>query len=134
MTMEKWNEWLKWLDNQLVEKLLLLIDNCPAHTDGSSINLKNLQVEFIPPINTTSHIQPFDAGIIRNFKVNYRTFLVSKWVHDLDNEEVIKSLNIKEAIEIIVDAWNNVKPAMIKNCWQHTKILPETTSEMVTAE
>ena len=79
MTIEKWNEWLKWLDNQLVEKSLLLIDNCPTHTDGSSINLKNLQVEFIPP-NTTSHIQPCDAGIIRNFKVNYRTFLVSKWV------------------------------------------------------
>ena len=49
---------------------------------------------------------------------------------DLDNEEAIKSLNIKEAIEIIADAWNNVKPATIKNCWQHTKILPETTSEM----
>jgi len=25
---------------------------------------------------------------------------------------------------------STVKPAMIKNCWQHTKILPETTSEM----
>ena len=48
----------------------------------------------------------------------------------MDNEEAIKSLNIKEAIEIIADAWNNVKPATIKNCWQHTKILPETTSEM----
>ena len=60
--------------------------------------------------------------------------MVSNWVHDLDNEEAIESLNIKEAIEIIADAWNNVKPATIKNCWQHTKILPETTSEMVTAE
>ena len=49
---------------------------------------------------------------------------------DLDNEEAIKSLNIKEAIKIIADAWNNVKPATIKNCWQHTKILPETASEM----
>ena len=49
---------------------------------------------------------------------------------DMDNEEAIKSLYIKEAIEIIADAWNNVKPATIKNCWQHTKILPETTSEM----
>ena len=57
MTMEKWNEWLRWLDNQLVERSLLLIDNCPAHTDGSSIGLKNIQVEFLPP-NTTSHIQP----------------------------------------------------------------------------
>ena len=54
--MEKWNEWLRWLDNQLVERSLLLIDNCPAHTDGSSIGLKILQVEFLPP-NTTSHIQ-----------------------------------------------------------------------------
>src|SRR5438132_13743221 len=49
---------------------------------------------------------------------------------DMDNEEAIKSLYIKEAIEIIADAWNNVKPATIKNCWQHTKNLPETTSEM----
>jgi len=122
--MEKWNEWLRWLDNQLTERLLLLIDNCPAHADGSSLGLKNLQLEFISP-NTMSHIQPCDAGIIRNFKVNYRKFSVSKWVRNLDEGEVIKKLTIKEAVEIIADAWNLVKPVTIKNCWQRTKILPE---------
>jgi len=127
MTMEKWNEWLRWLDNQLVERSLLLIDNCPAHTDGSSIGLKHLQVEFLPP-NTTSHIQPCDAGIIQNFKVNYRAILVSKWVKNIDNGEVIRNVNIKEAVEMVADAWGNVRSTTIKNCWQLTKILPETYS------
>ena len=47
MTMEKWNEWLKWLDNNVSEKSLLLVDNCPAHTDSFSLNLKNLRIEYI---------------------------------------------------------------------------------------
>ena len=125
--MEKWNEWLRWLDNQLVERSLLLIDNCPTHMDGSSISLKHLQVEFLPP-NTTSHIQPCDAGIIQNFKVNYRAILVSKWVKNIDNGEVIRNINIKEAVEMVADAWGNVRSTTIKNCWQLTKILPETYS------
>ena len=73
MTMEKWNEWLKWLDNQLAEKSLLLIGSCPAHTDGSSINLKNLQVEFLPP-NTTSHIQPCDPVLFEISKLIIEPF------------------------------------------------------------
>ena len=123
MTMEKWNEWLKWLDNNVFEKSLLLVDNCPAHTDGFSLNLKNLRVEYIPP-NTTSHIQPCDAGIIANFKAHYRNLLVSKWVYELNEEQKVKKLNIKEAIEFIADAWEKVKPSTINNCWKNTGILP----------
>lgn len=133
MTMEKWNEWLKWLDNKLSQKSLLLVDNCPAHTDGSSLGLKNLQIEFLPP-NTTSHIQPCDAGIIRNFKAYYRNILVSKWIHELDEGQAIKKLNIKEAIEIITDAWDSVKQNTIKNCWKNTGILPVETILAVSNE
>ncbi|CAG8640435.1 8838_t:CDS:1, partial [Paraglomus occultum] len=46
------------------------------------------------------------------------------WVQDLDNGEVIRNVNIKEAVEMIADAWRNVKPMTIKNCWQLTGILP----------
>ena len=123
MTMEKWNEWLKWLDNNVSEKSLLLVDNCPAHTYGFSLNLKNLRIEYIPP-NTTSHIQPCDAGIICNFKAHYRNLLVSKWVYELNEEQAIKKLNVKEAIELIADAWEKVKPSTINNCWKNTGILP----------
>ena len=71
-----------------------------------------------------------DAGIIQNFKVNYRTILVSKWIQNLDNGEAIRNVNIKEAVEMIADAWRNVKPMTIKNCWQLTKILPAVADEM----
>ncbi|CAJ0767364.1 13449_t:CDS:2, partial [Entrophospora sp. SA101] len=33
MTMQLWNNWLKWFDFTLEKKSVLLIDNCPAHTD-----------------------------------------------------------------------------------------------------
>ena len=36
----------------------------------------------------------------------------------------MKKLNIKEAIEIVADAWDNVKQETIKNCWLSTGILP----------
>ena len=123
MTMELWNNWLKWFDSKLRKKSILLIDNCPAHTDGSYLGLKNLHVVYLPP-NTTSHIQPCDAGIIHNFKVNYRNTLVSRWIKDLDEGNEIKKINIKQAIDIVGEAWDAVKEETIKNCWKKTKILP----------
>lgn len=131
MTIEKWSEWLKWFDNQLSQKSLLLIDNCPAHTDGASLGLKNLQIEFLPA-NTTAHIQPCDAGIIRNFKVYYRKILVARWIHELNEGQEMRKINVKEAIEIVADAWDNVKSETIKNCWHHTKILPSETTAVIT--
>jgi hypothetical protein len=123
MTMQLWNNWLKWFDSTLKKKSILLIDNCPAHTDGSHLGLKNLQVIYLPP-NTTSHIQPCDAGIIHNFKVNYQNTLVSKWIKDLDEGNDVKKINIKQAIDIVGEAWDNVKEETIKNCWKKTEILP----------
>nr|CAG8516900.1 7435_t:CDS:2 [Entrophospora candida] len=107
--MELWNNWLKWFDSKLRKKSVLLIDNCPAHTDGSYLSLKNLHVVYLPP-NTTSHIQPCDAGIIHNFKVNYWNTLVLKWIKDLDEGNEIKKINIKQAIEIVGEAWDAILP------------------------
>jgi len=56
--------------------------------------------------------------------------LVSKWIQNLDNGEAIRNVNIKEAVEMIADAWRNVQPMTIKNCWQLTKILPAVADEM----
>jgi len=48
--------------------ILLLIDNAPGHVvDEEERALSNVKVEFLPP-NTTSKIQPMDAGIIAAFK------------------------------------------------------------------
>lgn len=72
MTNTIFRTWLiKW-DKELQlkqRKILLLINNCTAHTDLPAV--KNIKVVFLPA-NTTSIMQPCDQGIIRTFKAHYR--------------------------------------------------------------
>jgi len=70
-----WDKFLRSWDRQMKlkgRKILLLVDNAPAHPDVP--NLTNIRVEFLPK-NTTSLIQPADAGIIKNLKGKF-PFLV----------------------------------------------------------
>ena len=72
MQVSIWNDYLKKLDMQMRlqnRNILLLVDNAPVHIVNEDINLTNVVVHFLPP-NTTSHLQPCDAGIINSFKVS----------------------------------------------------------------
>ena len=104
----------------LETKALLLLDNCPAHPPSEFLVSRDgkIRVHYLP-INTTSKIQPLDQGIIKNFKTNYRTDLVSKMI-SCESENVydfLKALNIKEIIYLVTSAWENVKEKSIANCW-----------------
>jgi hypothetical protein len=71
MQISIWNDYLKKLDNKMRRanrNILLLIDNAPTHNLLDSLNLTNVTIHCLPP-NTTSHLQPLDAGIIHSFKV-----------------------------------------------------------------
>jgi hypothetical protein len=70
-------EWLQTFDYQVGIKhnrqyVLLLLDNCTSHK-LNNLMLQNVEVYFLPP-NTTSKIQPMDAGIIMSFKKHYRHY------------------------------------------------------------
>lgn len=71
MQVSVWRDYLDRL-NQLMRRqnrnILLLADNAPTHLIDETIQLSNIKVHFLPP-NTTSHLQPLDAGIINSFKV-----------------------------------------------------------------
>ncbi|GES75879.1 CENP-B homolog protein 2-like [Rhizophagus clarus] len=95
-------EWLKEFDHQVgqrygEQRVLLLIDNCKSHKIENLI-LSYVEVYFLPP-NTTSKLQPLDAGIIMAFKKWYRRYHI-RWM-----------LEQVEAADTI------------KNCWNHIKIL-----------
>jgi hypothetical protein len=70
-------EWLQEFDRQVGQRhggqrILLLIDNCSSHKIENLI-LSYVDVYFLPP-NTTSKLQPLDAGIIMAFKKHYRRY------------------------------------------------------------
>ena len=80
MTAAIFTEWMKGLEWKMAAKqrhILLLLDNAPSHI--YRIDLTYVQIEMLPP-NTTSHIQPMDAGIIKNFKLCYKTKLIQQYV------------------------------------------------------
>jgi hypothetical protein len=73
-------EWLLGFDRQVGTKhgnqrVLLLLDNCSGHK-CAGLDLKHVDVHFLPP-NTTTAIQPMDAGIIMAFKRHYRRFQIT---------------------------------------------------------
>ena len=85
MRADIWENWLR-IQNR---KVLLLVDNAPSHiinmaflhdnsddetvdnTNIDSFKLTNITVHYLP-LNTTAHIQPMDAGIIKSFKSKYK--------------------------------------------------------------
>jgi hypothetical protein len=75
MLITVFQDWLQEFNNDVAQKynghrVLLFLDNCPSHKiDG--LTLSHVDVYFLPP-NTTSKLQPMDAGIIMSFKRHYR--------------------------------------------------------------
>jgi len=49
--------------------ILLLVDNASVHIIDENVNLTNVAVHFLSS-NTTVHLQPCNAGIIKSFKVS----------------------------------------------------------------
>lgn len=67
MTRVEFIEWLTTLNEDMKRQnrhILLLLDNCKVHKDCPV--LSNVRVEFLPK-NTTSHLQPADAGMSSYF-------------------------------------------------------------------
>jgi hypothetical protein len=124
------NEWLKWFDKNLrgeSRTIILLLDNASVHKIFSGNEPTNIKIRFLPP-NTTSALQPCDAGIIHSFKSQYRKLFVRHKLQlleeRLENCDNFEEYNIKHAIYNVFDAWNNVDRNTIRNCWLKTGILP----------
>lgn len=99
-------------------------------TDISRLELTHIEVVFLPP-NTTSHLQPLDAGIIASFK-NYFKRKFCRHMLDLfeDGKDINKEkINIKEAIDYIAESWDCVTEETVQNCWKKTGILPSLSDE-----
>lgn len=106
MTAAECKLWLKKLDGKMRaqrRKIILLLDNCPAHPKDLDF-LTNVRVEFLPP-NTTSHTQPLDMGIIKVLKHHYRQKLVRRLLNLLSRDEELQpkdwKINLFQAMHYV---------------------------------
>ncbi len=136
MTQVIFLEWLKMFDARMVGRnVLLIMDNCNAHIPlmqlASVVTLCNTTVFYLPP-NTTSKIQPCDAGIIRSLKAYYRRRFNCLLIQRLQDKVADpEKIDVLEAMHIAVAAWSmDVKPETIRNCFRHCQI--RTTDADVT--
>jgi transposase len=132
MTAVVFQDWLLDIDKTFRKEqrnILLLLDNAPTHI-VSNLELTNVTVRFLPP-NTTSRIQPMDAGIIAAFKKRYRSFqLQHALALDDAGEPDIFKVDILQGIRWALAAWTRISRDTISNCWKHSGI--STSNDIAT--
>lgn len=136
MTSEIFERWLRNWDAELKannKKVLLLVDNCPAHPAVTS--LKCIKLVFLPP-NVTSVLQPMDQGVIRCLKSHYRRLQVLKLIQSIDSNNQ-NSFTVLDAILMISEAWEKVSQKTVANCFRHagfkdlTSLITRTSDDVI---
>jgi DDE superfamily endonuclease len=85
-----------------------------------------VEIHFLPP-NTTAHLQPLDAGIIRAFKGRYKAQLVAHVIDQFDAHKIVNfKVDLACAFRFTKTAWSQVTAETIANCWHATGIMPTT--------
>ena len=120
MTTEIMQEVLNMLDKKMIAKggnVFLFLYNALSHPDILQEGLKNIKLEFLPK-NTTSRLQPCNAGIIKNFKHIYRKLFIRYILTCIDSvnrtaTEIIKDVSILNVIEWIQTSWADVNEKTI---------------------
>lgn len=112
MTTMLYRKWISKWDTKLRLAnchVLLLQDNFSVHNPPDS--LTNIRVENFEA-NLTEHVQPLDGGIIRCFKVHYRSHFTQHAINKYDSSDTLaKIYDIDQltGMRIAAEAWRDVK-------------------------
>ena len=95
---------LETLNRQMMKEernVILLLDNFTVHPTSLIDKFINIKVVSVPK-NTTSRLQPLDAGITQSFKSKYREKLIHSVIahvrEDLLASETAKQIDVLQAI------------------------------------
>ena len=121
MTSEIFETVLSRLNRRLARQrrnILPLMNNATCHPEDMSDKLSHIKVVFLPK-NTTSRLQPLDAGIIKNFKCHYQKLLIKHIIANIDSDssttasEIAQTINLLKVIEWVKQAWDQVESSSI---------------------
>uniref|UniRef100_A0A1B6ELN4 DDE-1 domain-containing protein n=1 Tax=Cuerna arida TaxID=1464854 RepID=A0A1B6ELN4_9HEMI len=117
-----------FLKNQnLPQKALLILDNCPGHPNEEDLRSEDGQITalYMPP-NVTPFLQAMDQNVIQTVKTSYKKSLLYKV---LSNEgsviQALKNTNLKDVVFNLASAWEKVTPKTIVCSWK--KLWPSLT-------
>ncbi|GAU97015.1 hypothetical protein RvY_08378 [Ramazzottius varieornatus] len=125
MDTDIFTEYLEELNTDMILQkryIALILDNFKAHNVAS---LSNVHLYFLPP-NVTSHAQPLDAGIIKNFRDHFRTLMASDLFSRLRTFECVddyyKGVTLLEACLWTVEADKAITTETRVNCFAQCRI------------
>ena len=122
MDSDLFEEWVRKLDRKFEQqnrKVVLIIDNCPAHPAIGG--LKAIQLFFLLP-NTTAVTQPMDQGVIRSLKAKYRSRLIKLIIKAIDSNKDIPKINVLDAMKLLTLSWEDVTENTVQNCFAKARI------------
>lgn len=133
MTMVIFFDWLKRFDAFIARtpgrRVLLLLDNFCGHGSPDCLpELCSVEVKFLPA-NTTSRLQPMDAGIIASLKRRYRTLQYNRVLDALDSDDDIYKIDQLTAMRYVQSVWHAMPIDIIVNCWSVCGLLDSTRME-----
>nr|XP_020452715.1 tigger transposable element-derived protein 1 [Monopterus albus] len=115
------------LEKNLPLKVLLVMDNAPAHPPGLEDDLLEefefIKVKFLPP-NTTPLLQPMDQQVTSNFKKLYTKalfqlcFEVTEGTNLTLREFWKNHFHIVNCLKLIDKAWNWVTKRTLNSAWR----------------
>lgn len=147
MTSAIFERWVRAFNSDMERegrKVLLILDNVASHKHD--IELSNVKIAMIPP-NTTTHLQPQDAGVIRTFKTKISALQNKHVVDNLDAlleraashgaasiEDELQHLHDTDVLTAMLwaqQAWSYTSSTVMRNCWKRTQVLNEELFELV---
>ncbi|KAE8995803.1 hypothetical protein PR003_g12525 [Phytophthora rubi] len=82
----------------------LLVDNVSSHAHGDLV-LTNVHVESLPP-NTTTQLQPLDAGIIVCFKARFKSLQIDQVIDRFDADEDVDGHTVYKVDQLQAMQWS----------------------------
>ena len=133
MTQHIFTDYLEEFNDQMAAEgrnVAMILDNSQGHkVDDPS----NVRLFFLEP-NTTSHAQPFDGGIIKNFRHFFRLQMGEDLLTRLPTcrsaDDYFKEITLWEACLWTVKADESVTVQTRVNCFAHCKVCKEPPSLM----
>jgi hypothetical protein len=123
MTNLIFNQYLKELDEYFKKKgrkIVFFLDNTLVHIVDEATNLMNVELRYFSP-NLTLVFQALDVGIIQSLKALSWKFEVLSILDNINDSlhasDLVKKLNILDAIKFIDKSWSMVKAETIQKCF-----------------